>query len=500
MAGLDQKTEPTKKGNDQEQSDLDPYKVAEGQLTFDVEGSEGGRFHSRVLHVPGSSSGVTIGRGYDMKERSREEVIGHLEGAGVSPSLAGKIAGGAGLVGQPAKDFVKENKDIEITPEQQQVLFSVVYDEKESYAAGRLKKWSGTDLSATDPVIRDLIVDLFYRGDMTKKKWEDNDFKTIVENKDYDRLLTLLQTRTLWGNVDTNRYTKRIEYIQNRGNQGGKAGGEQKPAGETTEATKPDTQKEATTPKAPTAGKSLQGSVGAGGKNLTGDIFLVQQQLSDRGISVGKIDGKIGSKTIGAIERFQSTFMTHPDGRIDVGGNTQKKLFASKDPVNLSSPKTESTTTTKETTPKKADTKPESVTTPGDLSRVRSGVKLTPALVAGIRTVSPYLPSPTVVTSGLRSDEDQAALIHRYFQQKGGPATIKDVEARRQWLLGKGMKIARVGSSLHRTGLAFDLSGGSLSAIQSGVLKCAKEKTGEFKFSRTIFERANNCVHVELTG
>jgi hypothetical protein len=39
-----------------------------GLLTWGAEGTEGGRFHSRVLQFPPGASGLTLGRGYDMKE------------------------------------------------------------------------------------------------------------------------------------------------------------------------------------------------------------------------------------------------------------------------------------------------------------------------------------------------------------------------------------------------------------------------------------------------
>ena len=59
-----------------------------GRVTWDSEGSEGGRFHSRRPHVPSDSSGVTIGRGYDMKSRPRSAVLTDLLRAGV-PRAAG---------------------------------------------------------------------------------------------------------------------------------------------------------------------------------------------------------------------------------------------------------------------------------------------------------------------------------------------------------------------------------------------------------------------------
>lgn len=151
-------------------------------------------------------------------------------------------------------------------------------------------------------------------------------------------------------------------------------------------------------------------------------------------------------------------------------------------------------------TPKAAKA-PVEVKNDGSMAGIRGNVKLTAAIAAGYRLLSPYLPGGTVMTSGLRSDADQARIINEYFASKGGPSRITDVEQKRQWLITvKKMKIARVGSSPHRTGLAFDLSGAGLSSIRRAVNKCAAEKKGQFKLAGTILESANNCLHVNLSG
>ena len=79
------------------------------QHLFDSEGLEnpGGRFHSRVPHLPPGASGVTIGRGYDIKSRSKQSVIRDLKSAGVSESDAKRLAEGVDLTGQAAKKFIK---------------------------------------------------------------------------------------------------------------------------------------------------------------------------------------------------------------------------------------------------------------------------------------------------------------------------------------------------------------------------------------------------------
>mgnify|MGYP006875700117 CR=1 FL=1 len=48
-------------------------KSTEGLLTFESEGHEGGPYHSRTLHVPSHTSGLTIGRGMTAGPRQKLE-------------------------------------------------------------------------------------------------------------------------------------------------------------------------------------------------------------------------------------------------------------------------------------------------------------------------------------------------------------------------------------------------------------------------------------------
>ena len=64
---------------------------------------------SNVLHWPGGGSGVTLGPGYDMKERTKEAITKDMQTIGLPAELAKKIAEGAGLKGESAKKFAAEN-------------------------------------------------------------------------------------------------------------------------------------------------------------------------------------------------------------------------------------------------------------------------------------------------------------------------------------------------------------------------------------------------------
>ena len=85
-------------------------KVPTGQITFNAEGNDvqNSIFFTRKLHHPSYESGVTIGRGYDMKNRSQEQVRSDLISAGMSQEQAEKYAKGAGLKGEKAEQFVIE--------------------------------------------------------------------------------------------------------------------------------------------------------------------------------------------------------------------------------------------------------------------------------------------------------------------------------------------------------------------------------------------------------
>ena len=74
---------------------------------------------------------------------------------------------------------------------------------------------------------------------------------------------------------------------------------------------------------------SISASVGVGGVNEDADVRIVQQLLKDAGLDPGPVDGDFGDRTKKAILDFQKSFMSNPDGRIDPGGSTLKRLAPS---------------------------------------------------------------------------------------------------------------------------------------------------------------------------
>lgn len=172
------------------------FNVSRGKLTFKAEGKEGGKFNSRILHHPSAKSGVTIGRGYDMKLRTEEEVKNDLMNAGVDEETAAKYAKGAGLSGTKADTFVKENASLPpLEPAQQKKLFENIYPTYEEKARQNYDKWTtkknGEPMPGKvawenlNPAIRDVVVDFVYQG-YTKGpkpmlKAMRNDFNELIQ-------------------------------------------------------------------------------------------------------------------------------------------------------------------------------------------------------------------------------------------------------------------------------------------------------------------------------
>ncbi len=91
-----------------------------------IERHEEQRGVSNRLHWPGGASGVTLGPGYDMRDRSRKEIEQKLRTIKITPYLAGKVAAGAGLRGEAARRFARDNQNlVSLTNDQQSYLLQV---------------------------------------------------------------------------------------------------------------------------------------------------------------------------------------------------------------------------------------------------------------------------------------------------------------------------------------------------------------------------------------
>lgn len=145
-----------------------------GKLTYDAEGNNipSSQFYSRVIHWPGNDeSGVTLGRGYDMGNRSEESIYQDMIASGVDATKARKISLARRYKGSEANSFVTNNRaDIgEITEEQQVNLFNIIYPGYVTRAIANYNSWTSGVSTAKkweqlDAVIQEVLVDFVYQG------------------------------------------------------------------------------------------------------------------------------------------------------------------------------------------------------------------------------------------------------------------------------------------------------------------------------------------------
>lgn len=148
--------------------------ILKGKLTYNAEGDDipSSIYYSRVIHWPGNDlSGVTLGRGYDMGDRTETAVYSDMVASGIASEQATKISKGAGLKGSAARNFVRSNKrDVgSITLQQQESLFAIIYPKYIDRAILNYNKWTNGVLDAKpwvelDSTIQEVLVDFVYQG------------------------------------------------------------------------------------------------------------------------------------------------------------------------------------------------------------------------------------------------------------------------------------------------------------------------------------------------
>ena len=122
----------------------------------------------------------------------------------------------------------------------------------------------------------------------------------------------------------------------------------------------------------------------------------------------------------------------------------------------------------------------------------------------------PFLLPGTTLTSVKRPASAQLKIIVDKAQKLGykfrRAPTVPDPaswQGALDFLRHKGFKIAAPGRSNHQSGIAYDLSGQDLDAIEAGVRKAVEKKRITLlanSRSAILQEPQNHCVHVEITS
>lgn len=216
----------------EDENDLKWLKVPRGQLTFDVEGNDrpDSIYFSRVAHWPPvGNSGVTIGRGYDIGQQP--SVQADLGSVGISEPFLSWLVTGQGKTQLGARNYLSTAPESirkqTITRKQQHQLFLYTYRLMEAdvkricIANVTLKKYfpamvnQGEEAwNAIEQEIKDLMIDLRYRGDYkpaTREKIQELCYKN-----DFTSLKQAMQDEAFWvliHKVPPDRFNKRKEYV-----------------------------------------------------------------------------------------------------------------------------------------------------------------------------------------------------------------------------------------------------------------------------------------------
>lgn len=98
--------------------------IAGVQLIFQHEAQKGVSNH---LYWPRGASGVTLGAGYDMKERSSTTIASDLARIGVDPDTAARVGKASGLQNEAAESFARHNKAlVDLSHEQETALLRLI--------------------------------------------------------------------------------------------------------------------------------------------------------------------------------------------------------------------------------------------------------------------------------------------------------------------------------------------------------------------------------------
>ncbi|MBQ4839626.1 pesticin C-terminus-like muramidase [Pseudoalteromonas luteoviolacea] len=190
-----------------------------GQFTFEQEGQEGGPYHSRTLHVPSQSSGLTIGRGFDLKHRSAQQIVEQLLQAGVAFDDAHKLAKASGLHGSEAKEFIAEHglQGFEVSPKEQVNLFEQTYEvmakdvKRICDKADCVEVYGPVDWVNLHHKIKDILIDLRYRGDYTPATRKR--IQRYVAQNDLQAFSKEMSDKELWHKVPIERFKQRLAYL-----------------------------------------------------------------------------------------------------------------------------------------------------------------------------------------------------------------------------------------------------------------------------------------------
>jgi hypothetical protein len=140
-----------------------------------------------------------------------------LVAAGVDPAMAQKLAAASTLRGESARKFIEDNQhSFEISELAQKKLFEATYAAEERSARGVCEranaKYGDCDWDELHPAIKELIVDLKYRGDYTPRSREL--IQEFIVANDLESLTEAMADQNNWKGVPLDRFARRKAFME----------------------------------------------------------------------------------------------------------------------------------------------------------------------------------------------------------------------------------------------------------------------------------------------
>jgi hypothetical protein len=184
-------------------------------ITYRSEGSyePTSPYYALTPHQPTLSSGITIGLGYDLGFRRSQTVSRMFRLAGIPDVITRQYLSAVGLRGIAARQFLAARLLPPLTPEQSDRLFALAYAEATADVEricnkeDTVRAYGRTNWATLNPRIRELLIDLRYRGDYTPQTRKLIQ-RSVVTN-DIAALRRTMQDRKLWANVPPDRFFAR---------------------------------------------------------------------------------------------------------------------------------------------------------------------------------------------------------------------------------------------------------------------------------------------------
>ncbi len=186
--------------------------------------AEGSLKETRKIHFPGGESGATIGKGFDFKFKTKNEIEYFFKSISLSSQIIKELKKLAKLSASQAKRIIDKSpllKTLVLTDKQIIELFKKTYAVYKNRAKdltkhkGNMNKYGDPAWETMPSKLKELIIDLTYRGDYSSFKGVKRipQIQKFIVKRDYQGLCEFYNNDKNRGIVPLNRWMRRKKLV-----------------------------------------------------------------------------------------------------------------------------------------------------------------------------------------------------------------------------------------------------------------------------------------------